>query len=112
MTTRRWMISVAIVALVIAWGIHRRDSFRRLAEWHRSQTFPSNQDLSVRVSWDSASETRRWWVDKNGNLWLSDQQVRENSWHRRMEAKYRHATCYPWLSVEPDPPPEAVNGGP
>jgi hypothetical protein len=103
MTTRRWMVAVAVVAL-IAWGIHRRNSFQRLAAWHRSQIFPPSPGLSVRISENSAPTTRRWWIGEDGNVWLSAQLLRENSWHTQMAEKYRRAARYPWLPVEPDPP--------
>jgi hypothetical protein len=86
MTTRRWMIAVAIVGLILgAVSTHR--SFRLWntadAHWERS--------LSFRV------------VGTNQHPDLS-RRHRRYEYHLWLAVKYAEAARYPWLPVEPDPP--------
>jgi hypothetical protein len=105
MTTRRWMIAVAVVAFV-AGLIQRHNNFQQLAAWHRSRVFriPASPGLGVAVSGSLTSKVDYWRIDEKGNVWLLPQLARKNAWHRQMAVKYEHAARYPWLPVEPDPP--------
>jgi hypothetical protein len=86
MTTRRWMIAVAVVAVGCAAVLHshqerRRERFARIADQHLSvDLMPSGFPYRERRS------------------------AKRLDWHRKMADKYLHAADYPWLPVEPDPP--------
>ncbi len=86
MTTRRWMIVVAVVAVgcaaVASLVERRRERFARIAERHVSvfltpiTRFPDPERRSAK----------------------------RLDWHSKMADKYLHATRYPWLPLAPDPP--------
>jgi hypothetical protein len=78
-TTRRWMITVAVVALLL-YLERRRRSFESLAAFRL---------------WPGVASTRH-----NPNLRLK----KITLWHWDLARKYRYAAQYPWLPVEPDPP--------
>jgi hypothetical protein len=80
MTTRRWMVAVAVVAI-----------FFGLAE--RSRRFSEIADLH-----DGQSEASVTTPEERNRL------TRWNAYNRAMCRKYRRAARYPWLPVEPDPP--------
>jgi hypothetical protein len=83
MTTRRWMLVVAVVSLVCLLE-HRRRSFESLAAYHESKT-------ALVFSMILSTEDH-----------LYRERVCE--WHASLAPKYRYAAHYPWLPVEPDPP--------
>ncbi|MHB1557700.1 MAG: hypothetical protein ACYC61_09490 [Isosphaeraceae bacterium] len=97
MTTRRWMIAVAAVALLlglVAETARRRSHYLRLAAHH--------QELSRR----------------NGSIFGGGVMIRSNPMtrksdmtslpkiehHERLAEKYRLAACFPWRTLEPAPP--------
>jgi hypothetical protein len=89
MTTRRWMIAVAVVAVVL-WGVPtviqwRRIRFQRLSDYHRSKI--------VLVGPPSPLLAR-------------------TLYHSKMAEKYAEATRRPWLPVSPDPPAPPVGAEP
>lgn len=93
MTTRRWMIAVAVVALACATTIlimERRERFARIARQH-SGVFPPFAFADMAI----ATEPKR----ERLNLWSRCVMV----WHAEMAQKYQYAARYPWLPVEPDP---------
>jgi hypothetical protein len=86
MTTRRWMIAVAGVGIVLGASVElqrRHDRFLHLAKHHEMQSFKLTDDTGL--------DARMW----------SDAKF---EWHRRLGEKYRRAATSPWLPVEPDPP--------
>jgi hypothetical protein len=83
MTTRRWMVAVAVVGIALGM-IERHERFRWIAVHHRGEV---PQHLP-RIK-PSGMEDKRW---------------RLFEWHESMARKYEHAARYPWLPVEPDPP--------
>jgi hypothetical protein len=90
MTTRRWLIAVAVVAVALAASIvieRRRHHFRTLAERHSSAEL-SCLGLAGRL--DSPALAASW--------------KRKAERCARLAQKYRRAARYPWLPVEPDPP--------
>lgn len=98
MTTRRLMIAVAILALAfgaIKWVAEMRA--RSAAYSWRANEF----GLSTVRSGSFVRTADGRWVDRfdNENDRLMD------AWTWRMVAKYRRLSYYPWLAVEPDPPP-------
>jgi hypothetical protein len=96
MTTRRWMIAVAVVGLLCLLE-HRRRSFESLASYHRSRLarFVIGQSL------DDLTVIRPIFRDRKP---LTTDEVKVATWHQAMARKYRQAARKPWLPVEPDPP--------
>jgi hypothetical protein len=103
MTTRRWMLVVAVVGLLFWTG-------RLLASW-RDLRLRSEHHAAELVTLDQylipALEFRRKMGYFPGcgltQIALEDW-CKEAEWHRQLKAKYDHAARYPWLPVEPDPP--------
>jgi len=101
MTTRRWMIAVAVVALLAGVVIElqrrvrielqrRRVRFHALAAlYRRKESNPQFPYLSITFKeWESLNE--RW--------------PRLKPYYAAMRKKYESAERCPWLLVEPDPP--------
>jgi hypothetical protein len=80
MTTRRWMIAVAILAFLFGMA-------------DRSRRFSAIADL-----YDGHSEASVKTPDERRRLALW------NAYNRAVCRKYRRAARHPWLPVEPDPP--------
>ncbi len=107
MTTRRWMVAVAISALVIAaslWVSRRCDEPRSIAGSPYS-TSPSGicasaKPVSIDTPTTRASDRR----DRDELQMLEAHQLKLAKYHYDMARKYEHAARYPWLPVEPDPP--------
>jgi hypothetical protein len=89
MTTRRWMVAVAVVAMLmgeadIAQRLRRRrDEFVSRAQWHGE----------IVATWNA-----RWRPAPPGAATL-----RLMDYHGSLARKYERAARYPWLPVEPDP---------
>jgi hypothetical protein len=105
MTTRRWMITVAAVAFVSAgvslphrWHLHQQ------AKAHAAQgefademaRLCASQADFLRAS--DPSTARR--LDTSADVY-----TRRVAYHAQLRERYERAAVYPWLSVEPDPPP-------
>jgi hypothetical protein len=105
MTTRRWMIVVAIVGPLI--GI-------RLREW-RDDRYARQREAYFR----SRMQFHREAVEAGDLFWCSfmmnspqykkwqrEQSLtpRRRAYHVAMYQKYERAACQPWLSLEHDPP--------
>ena len=98
MTTRWWMIAV----VVVGWACmleHRRRSFTALAAYHQSKLAVMEVDIET-----SKGIRRHWYLDQTGYAMTADE-LKAAEWHKPLAEKYRHAARYPWLPVEPDPPP-------
>ena len=93
MTTRRWMVAVAIIALGCA-------VLASLIERRRAYLIERRRERFARIA------------DRHISVFLTPAQVRDPErrsaerldWHGKMADKYLHAARYPWLPVEPDPP--------
>lgn len=91
MTTRRWMVAVFVIALLLYGAAMWRRSvrFRALgdeyADWLNVEMLPSSADMNdvARAKAINAAA---------------------HEWNRAMALKCRRAARYPWLPVEPDPP--------
>ena len=86
MTTRRWMVAVAVAGLLMAIGLEVRRELR-LARRYRA------------------------WADAWGHclVWYDGRRGDQRSAYycAKMKRKYERASSRPWLPVEPDPyPPE------
>jgi hypothetical protein len=84
MTTRRWMIAVAVVGIAIGNPIERRNRFRRIADYHQAEVMKL--------------------IPRMKPFGTEDWEWRPIEWHELMRLKYEHAARYPWLPVEPDAP--------
>ena len=91
MTTRRWMIAVAVVVIVTL--ACRHFAFRALAVHHRSKT-----------TW-SIAMTNRGCISKDHNgKRMTGAEVNASPWHEEVSTIYERAAARPWLPVEPIPP--------
>jgi hypothetical protein len=91
MTTRRWMIAVAVVGLILGGSamVERVVRFHRLAYWYRIAEEINRGDRVVLPGGIS--------VQSGGSKPLA-------GYYAGLWRKYEHAARYPWLPVEPDPP--------
>ncbi len=126
MTTRRWMIAVAVVALALWTGITARtlywnharyreaaarwEDMVRMnvavlqdAQWHwgiEQETMKRSPDLVALHGGREGQETRiRFWADE------ARRSERFGAYCKRMRLQYEHAARYPLPPVPPDPPP-------
>jgi hypothetical protein len=99
MTTQRWMIAVAVVAIIMTTvGIRRRQNeFLQLAAYHKKEW----SHIVGRVSDDGVTWLRYDPLKRDWRLSSASESV----YHAQMREKYEHAARYPWLPVAPDPPP-------
>ena len=100
MTTRRWIIAVAIVGLVLGSILHRRQQFLNLAEYRRSRSTGVHRVVAMRRSDRVCVVYRR---DARGRT-LSPLEIRKHPWQVELSAKYLRAARYPWFLAGPDPP--------
>jgi hypothetical protein len=93
MTTRRWMVAVAVIAVGCA-------VLASLIEMRRAFLIEMRRERFARIA------------DRHLSVFLTPAQVRDPErcsaerldWHSKMADKYMRAARYPWLPVEPDPP--------
>ena len=129
MTTRRWMVAVAVMGLLmggVVGGVRlkrRHDYFLNLVEFHV-------QLERQYVPWECAARNSLQQSDLTLNFLEAARHAESNdgvelgilrpavewerqsatrfaqaiAYHAAMARKYRHAARYPWLPVEPDPP--------
>jgi hypothetical protein len=91
MTTRRWMIAVAVVAVLVGWLFERQARFARFAAYYKEHRFDSIE------SYDKP----------NGLVGLRARipnGIKLSSWRSSLARKYNYAARHPWLLVPPDPP--------
>jgi hypothetical protein len=113
MTTRRWMIVVAVVGVLTGGCIggyrlkRRHDHFLDRARHHallevlQRRTEQAERELSERITgFGPRAESQRA-VCRRNIAYFSHLA----SYQAAMARKYRHAADRPWLPVEPDPPP-------
>ena len=99
MTTRRWMIAVAVVGLLCLLG-HRRRAFESRATYHESRQI----HIIEGSGWLPGEQPEGCvYFDGHGRR-MTREEVRLSDWHKSLADKYRRAALYPWLPVEPDPP--------
>ncbi len=129
MTTRRWMVAVAVMGLLmggVVGGVRlkrRHDYFLNLVEFHL-------QLERQYVPWERAARNSLQQSDLTLNFLEAARHAESNdgvelgilrpavewerqsatrfaqaiAYHAAMARKYRRAARYPWLPVEPDPP--------
>ncbi len=97
MTTRRWMLAVAAVAILL--GLVVETARRRREYLHRAA---HHQELSLR---NGSIFGEGVMIRYNPTTRKSDMtSLRKIEHHERLAEKYRQAARFPWLPVEPDPP--------
>jgi hypothetical protein len=108
MTTRHWIIAVAVavIGLMIGGGVllkHRRDYFLLLAQSHQKEAASSTargEALKSRFGRTSGMSN-----EEIMQLYGNHDRMRDRAdHHAAMARKYLRAARYPWLLVEPDPP--------
>jgi hypothetical protein len=105
MTTRQWMIAVAVVAFIsVGVSLPHRWYLHQQAEAHAMQVEFAEEMARRCVSQadflgaSDPSTTRR--LHRSAEVY-----TRRVAYHAQLRQKYERAAIYPWLSVEPDPPP-------
>jgi hypothetical protein len=102
MTTRRWMVAVAVVAIGLgAWILRARSrayavqagncGYRECMCWSAIRAYEANP-RSVTVSGPEPVEV------------IIDRSRRLTGHYAALKRKYEQAASHPWLPVEPDPP--------
>ena len=116
-TVRRLMLAVASVAIAFGgWGAWVRyraiatlsEGYQRRATYFSAFASYSNSEA---FEYDSVAAEKKKTPDPYPNSSL-EQLARSGTFERKvgdnyraMAKKYQHAARYPWLSVDPDPPP-------
>ena len=100
MTTRRWMVAVAILAV----GLEATAAlFRRLLALRQRAAYHEKIEKLVTATigeLDLAARSPRAAAQVRANAAIRDR-------HARLKEKYWRAARYPWLPVEADPPEPA-----
>jgi hypothetical protein len=102
MTTRRWMIVVAVVACLFAAGRIREDEARRTRYRFLARFHAFGEDLHAHPE---KYDGRYLGVDRppfRANRRLDPALA---AYHAQLKGKYQLAARHPWLAVPPDPPP-------
>ena len=105
MTTRRWMIAVAVVAVMLAasalfrrhLSLRERDDYHARREGDLASRARGLGQLALDFA-DRIPETAAYWRA------YAAREAEIGTWHARLKEKFRHAARYPWLAIEPDPP--------
>jgi hypothetical protein len=98
-TVRRCMTAVAIVGAILGSWLEverHRDRYLDAARYHASYV--------RRIGFGSLAGLH--WINENHELLPPDWSYAREGWHRSLMQKYRTAAERPWLSIEPDPPPQ------
>src|SRR5690242_12471812 len=100
MTTRRWMILVAIVAVVIAAEQmrERRAAYLRLWYMHVALELKMNDQIREAVN------TGSYYFGPIESKAMIDRFTAFAAYHSSLRRKYEYAAAYPWVKVPPDPP--------
>ena len=104
MTTRRWMIAVAVVAILLGAGLETgRRSFRfaRLSDCHSNAALECFHALMTLGGWPPPQDPSPAELGRVRNLYRVRALVH---YHSALTQKYERAARYPWLPVAPDPP--------
>ncbi len=94
-TVRRMMGAVAIVALLLAWVQMRRRFDERRASFEDQSVIHAAHEILQRGGG----------ADVFSGIGEIKPNARRAAYHARMRQKYERAARYPWLPIEPDPPP-------
>ena len=121
MTTRRWMVAVAVVALAMGGVVGVRAVWQYVASldhvrYHAGmeatfrwldQVWPDEEEAMAHAP-ELTEEGRRAVGEFRRQMGVLRRQValwhRKREYHAAMARKYRYVARFPWLPVEPDPP--------
>ena len=111
MTTRRWMIVAAIVAL-FCWGGSRARALERRAVFHAVEEAACLLEAQrAEAAYQSKTKWAPDWCGPRSHLieiqedFAAATELRERAdYHAQMEAKYRRAADYFWINVAPEKP--------
>jgi hypothetical protein len=109
MTTRRWIVAVAAIGLVILMigGVvvlkQRRDYFLTLVQSHQNEVDSSTaRGKALKSRFEGTSEMT---TEEIMRLYRDyDRMMTRAEHHASLARKYERAARYPWLPVERDPP--------
>lgn len=120
MTTRRWMVAVAVVASILSAEVTRRrwvDFRKRARDNDAAETFDrfllaggsvARPLKDGRAELIRAPRIVRWngmELERPPTPGYDAESLRRRAeYHARLKEKYRRAAAFPWLLVEPDPP--------
>lgn len=112
MTTRRWMVAVAVVSLLMG-GAIGAVRLRRRHDYFLARSRQHDREAAMFRSWEQSLASALEELPSSPRLpfpldrWERRRSIisRSLSHHAALAAKYRRAAHYPWLSIEPDPPP-------
>jgi hypothetical protein len=100
LTTRRWMVVMALIGMTLAaWTEieRRRSRFQRLARAHLDSV------IGLGVGFGPPSGLGLIGIGPDGRP-LTEREKELDLWHLRLHLKYAEASRYPWKSVPPDLP--------
>ncbi len=105
MTTRRWMVVVAIAAVMLAAAALFRRHLRLCERGDYHERMEREHALGVWAFGDLALAL----ADTNPQVAARERahaafEAENRDRHARLKDKYRHSARYPWLAIEPDPP--------
>ena len=105
MTTRRWMIAVAVVGVMLAAAalFRRHLTLRELGDYH-ARMEGVLMDRARLLGQPSLEFANRYPVIAAEWRTYAACEAEIGAWHARLKKKYRRAARYPWLAIEPDPP--------
>ncbi len=113
MTTRRWMVAVAVAGLILG-GIaghdrlkRRRVLFLNLARTHFLREVACHQEANLYHALEEDLGGGTAYEDvyrRDYRKRRKENAIQRTRYHRAMAGKYRRAAESPWLSVEPDTP--------
>lgn len=100
MTTRRWMIVVAVVGLVLLLMVKFEPHNRQAERYARWERYWSEQAQSYRAE----AATERDPEKRERTLRYAQGVARVAAWYGQMKRNYRSVRFRPWLPVAPAPP--------
>lgn len=109
MTTRRWMVVVAMVAMLTAIGVEVYRLFQlRSAYQERAFNFATMVSQFESIAKDTQPRLRGTVIleveGKERSIEISAAALMSH--YVRLKEKYERASRQPWLPIPPDPPPE------
>jgi hypothetical protein len=109
MTTRRWMVAIAIVAALLAVKVHLShvvDHYIDIAEFHESQSHAvaGARHWSGPLDGDTNISIGCLGCGPDGDEELKGRDLAIFLWHKKLSKKYQTAALGPWISVPADPP--------
>ena len=105
MTTRRWMVSVAVLAVGLAAAalFRRHLILRERGDYHaRREGVHTAQARRIGPIAPVFADRYPGIADELRAYAAGETEI--GAWHARLKEKYRRVARFPWLAIEPDPP--------